>query len=107
MFKEEESIEILKILSLIEKKNDCFKNIVDENIRQEFKLINIDETRNYFLKEIEQNELMSKKYKKVCTNLNYIKHFLNLASAITGCISISTFAPCLVFQEELRVLQWN
>ena len=31
---------------------------------------------------------MSNKHKKVCTSLNYIKHFLILASAITGCISI-------------------
>ena len=35
---------------------------------------------------------MSKKHKKVCTTLNYIKHFLILTSTITGCISISTFA---------------
>ena len=59
---------------------------------QEFKLKNIDETRNYFLNETEQNELMSKKHKKVCITLNYIEHFLILASTITGCISISTFA---------------
>ena len=36
----------------------------EENISQEFRLKNIDETRSYFLKEIEQNELMSKKQKK-------------------------------------------
>ena len=35
---------------------------------------------------------MSRKRKKVYTTLNYIKHFLILASAITGCISISAFA---------------
>ena len=35
---------------------------------------------------------MSKHHKKVCTSLNYIKHFLNLASTITGCVSISDFA---------------
>ena len=39
--------------------------MVEENISQEFRLKNIDETRNYFLKEIEQNELTSKKHKKV------------------------------------------
>ena len=32
---------------------------------------------------------MSKKHKTVCITLNYIEHFLNLASAITGCISSS------------------
>ena len=40
------------------------------NISQEFRLINIDETRKDFLEKIEQNELMSKKHKKVCTTLN-------------------------------------
>ena len=38
---------------------------------------------------------MSKKYKKNCTILNYIKHFLVLASTITGCISISAFVSFL------------
>ena len=35
---------------------------------------------------------MSKKHKKVCTTLNYIEHFLILASTVTGSISISAFA---------------
>ena len=34
--------------------------MVRQNISQEFK--NIDETSNYFLEEIEQNELMSRKH---------------------------------------------
>ena len=38
---------------------------------------------------------MSKKHKKVCTTLNYIEHFLILASTITGCISISAFASLI------------
>ena len=36
--------------------------------------------------------MLSRKHKKVCTALNYIEHFLILASTITGCISISAFA---------------
>ena len=35
---------------------------------------------------------MGKKSKKVSTTLNYIDHLLILASAVTGCISISAFA---------------
>ena len=62
---------------------------------QEFGLKNIDETRNYLLEEIKQNELMGKKHKKVCTTLNYIEHFLILASTITGCISISAFSSLI------------
>ena len=38
---------------------------------------------------------MSKKYKKVCTTLNYIEHFLILASTITGCISITAFSSLI------------
>ena len=34
----------------------------EENISQEFRLKNIDETRNYLIEEINQNELMIKKY---------------------------------------------
>ena len=58
----------------------------------EFRLKNIDETRNYFLEEINKNELMSRKHNKYCTTLNYIENFLILASTITGCIAISAFA---------------
>ena len=63
-----------------------------KNISQEFRLKNIDETRNYLIEEINRNELMSKKHKKVGSSLNYIEHFLNLRSKITGCVSISDLA---------------
>ena len=36
-----------------------------EKTSQEFRLKNIDETRNYLIKEINRNELMSKKRKKL------------------------------------------
>ena len=36
--------------------------------------------------------MKSKRHKKVCATLNYIEHFLMLASTITGCVSISAFA---------------
>ena len=67
----------------------------EKNISQEFRLKNIDKTRNYFLEEIEQNELMSWKNKKVCTTLNYFEHLIVLASSITACISISAIASLL------------
>ena len=38
---------------------------------------------------------MSKKYKNVCTILNHIEPFRILASTISGCISISTFASLI------------
>ena len=57
--------------------------MAEVNISHEFRSKNVNETRNYLLKEIEQNELMSRKHKKV------------LASAINGWISISDFASLL------------
>ena len=76
--------------------------MVKENINQEFRSKNIDETRNYFLEEIEQNELMSREHKKICATLNYMEHFLILASPITGCISISAFASLLVIPIGIK-----
>ena len=67
----------------------------EENISQECRLNNIDETRKYFVKEIEQNELMSKKHKSVSTIVNYIEHFLVLASAIIERVSIFVFTSLL------------
>ena len=39
--------------------------MAEENISQQFKLKNIDETRNYLIEKINQNELMRKEHKKV------------------------------------------
>ena len=70
--------------------------MVEENISQELRLRKIEETRNYSLEEIKQNELISRKYKMVCTTLHYIGHLLLLASSITGYISVSALASLLV-----------
>ena len=47
-----------------------------EGISQEFRLKNVDETRDCFLEELKPNELISRKYKKVCKTVSYIEHFL-------------------------------
>ena len=69
--------------------------MAERNVTQGFRLKNTDEARKYLIEEINQNELMSKKHKKICTTLNYIKHFLILASKITGCVSISAFVSLI------------
>ena len=72
------------------------KNMDEENLSQEFRLKNIKEIKNYFIKETNQNELMKKKHKKVYRILTYIDHFLVSASSITGCVSVSAFASLVV-----------
>ena len=66
---------------------------------QEHILKNIDETRNYFLEEIKK-KIMSKKLKKACTTVNYIEHFLILASN-TGWILISDFTYLISVSIEI------
>ena len=53
----EKSIEISKIYN-------HFKNMVEENTTQEFRLTNIDKTRNIFVEEKEQSELWVKSTRK-------------------------------------------
>ena len=67
----------------------------EESVNQKFRLKKIDEIRNYLIEEINRNELISKKHKKVGRVLNYIDHSLIVISTVTGCVSISAF-PSLV-----------
>ena len=66
--------------------------MAEENISPEFRLKNINETRNYFIEEINQDDLMSRKHKKVCVALKYFKLLLILAFAVAGCVIISAVA---------------
>ena len=58
IFKEEDSIDILKSLGLTANIEEYQEYIImsKENISQEFTLGNIDKTRNYLIEEINQNE---------------------------------------------------
>ena len=97
-FKEEESVEILKILGLFKICKgtkwiyDYFEKIVQANIGQKFRLKNIDGT-SYLTEEIDQYDLMSKKHKNVYTILNYTGKFL-----------ISTMQLLNVFQSRFLIL---
>ena len=52
--------------------------MLEEKISQEFRLKNIDKTRNYLIEEINRNELISDKHKTVFTPLSYNEHSLIL-----------------------------
>ena len=85
---------------------NSFKNVVEENISQECRLKDVDETRNYFLEEIEQNELRSIKLKKKSfIQLQILLNTLILDSAITGWIQFLFLLLCLVFIWILQALQ--
>ena len=63
----------------------------EENVSQEIRLKNIDKIRNYLIKEINKNQILSKKHKKVCRVLRYIEHLLTATSTVSECMSISAF----------------
>ena len=65
---------------------------MEEKASLEFRLRKIDQTRNYLLVEIKNNDLMTEKYKKTCKYLNYVENLLILVSTVTACVSISAFA---------------
>ena len=44
------------------------------------------------MEEIKHNELISKKSKRTCKNLNYVEQLLILTSTVTYCVFISAFA---------------
>ena len=85
--------------------NMVFHALPEEIINQELRVKKTDEIRNYLIEEINRNELMSKKGKKVCRVLNYIDHSLIVIFTITGCVSISNCASLFAIHIELRVLQ--
>ena len=71
------------------------RKITEEDICQEFRSKETKEINNYFIKDIDQKELLSVKNKKVCTTLSYMEHLLTLAFADTICTSISAFASLI------------
>ena len=68
-------------------------NILRTNMSSsEFQLKKKKERGSYLLEEIKDNGWMREKYKKTFKYLNYVEHLLNLASTITGFVSISEFS---------------
>ena len=50
-----------------------------EQVSLEFRLRKIDETRDYVLEEIKNNNLVTQIYKTTFKYLSYVEHLLNLA----------------------------
>ena len=74
---------------------------MEENTCQKFRLKNIDETTNYLIEEIIQNELISKNHKKAFTFLNCVEHILILCPTIPEYVSISAFTSLVGILIEI------
>ena len=62
---------------------------------QQFKLSKINEIKDYFVAEIRERELMSKKLSKYIASFEYFDKSLIVLSVATGSISIASFATVI------------
>ena len=62
---------------------------------QQFRLNKINEIKDYFLAEIRERELISKKISKYIASLDYFDKSLNVLSILSGSMSVASFATVL------------
>ena len=62
---------------------------------QQFRLNKISETEDYFIAEIKERELMSKKLSKYISFFDYFDKSLIVLSVTSGCVSIASFATVI------------
>ena len=74
------------------------KNISNE---QEFRLNKINEIKDYFIPEIRERELMSKRLSKYIVSFDYFDKSLIVLSVATGSISIASFATVVGAPEGI------
>ena len=65
------------------------------NYQQQFRLNKINEIKNYFVAEIKERELMSKRLSKCIASFDYFDKPLIFLSVTTGSISIVSFATVI------------
>ena len=76
--------------------NNIFPNLSPTlSNNQQFRLNRINEIRDYFVAEIKERELMSKRLSKCITPFDYFDKRLIVLSITTGSISITSFATVI------------
>ena len=70
-------------------------NIIPLSNQQQFRLNKINEVKDYFVAEIKERELMSKRLSKYIASFDYFDKSLIVLSVATGSISIASFATVI------------
>ena len=70
-------------------------NIIPLSNQQQFRLNKINEVKDYFVAEIKERELMSKRLSKYIASFDYFDKSLIVLSVTTGSISIASFATVI------------
>ena len=72
--------------------NNLYPNLADD---QQFRLNKINEIRDYFVAEIKERELMSKRLSKYIASFDYFDKSLIVLSITTGSVSIASFGTVI------------
>ena len=70
-------------------------NEIPLNDQQHFRLNKINEIKDYFVAEIKERELMSKRFSKYIAFCDYFDKSLIVLSATSGSISIASFSTVI------------
>ena len=70
-------------------------NIIPLSNQQQFRLNKINEVKDYFVAEIKERELMSKRLSKYIASFDYFDKSLIVLSVTTGSISIASFSTVI------------
>ena len=68
---------------------------------RQFRLNKINKIKDYFIAEIKERELMSKRLSKYIASFNYFGNYLTVLSATSGSISIASFAAAIGTPVEI------
>ena len=72
--------------------HNIYPHLLDQ---QQFRLNKINEIKDYFIAEIKERELMSKRLSKCIASFDYFDKSLIVLSVTTGSISIASFATVI------------
>ena len=75
-------------------------NAISLSDQQQFRLNKINESKYYFVAEIKERELMSKRLSKYIASFDYFDKSVIVFSVTTGSISIASFAFVIQHLQE-------
>ena len=81
--------------------DECISHNIYPNLRvntsndQQGRLNKINEIKDYFIAEIEERELMSKRFSKYIASFDYFDKSLIVLSVATGSISMASFSTAI------------
>ena len=83
---------------------ECNSHEASSLNNQKFRLNKINKIKDYFVAEIKERELLSKRLSKYIACCDYFDKFLSVLSATSGCVSIVSFATV---QVQVLVLHFH